>query len=89
MPGGRNLYGPGFWKEPDWYPGAGGYRGGGYGREPAWGPCLRWHPGAWPCRGPFFPGPEEEKAFLKNYREQLQEELSEIEQRQAELNNQS
>ncbi len=89
MPRGRNLFGPGFWKDPHWYPGAGGYRGGDYRREPGWGPCLRWYPGAGPYCGPYFTGPEEEKAFLKDYKEQLQEELNEIEQRQAELNNRS
>lgn len=36
MPRGRGWYGPGFWKEPGWYPGAGGYRGG-YNRPgPGW-----------------------------------------------------
>ncbi len=85
MPRGRYMYGPGFWKGPDWFPGSGGFRGGWPGRGPGWGPCP-WRlagPGAY--YGPAFSSPEGEKAFLNEQKEQLKEELNELEQRMAEL----
>lgn len=102
MPRGRNWYGPGFWKEPDWYPGAGGFRGDWPGRGPGWnppgwgpgwgpgrGPCHWWFAGAAPYYGPAFSGPEEEKAFLKEQQDQLKAELNELEQRLDELEQES
>ena len=89
MPRGRYMYGPGFWKEPGWVPGAGGFRGGWHGRGPGWGPgwgpCPWRPPGPGAYYGPAFSSPEEEKAFLNEQKEQLKEELSELEQRMAEL----
>ncbi len=89
MPRGRHWYGPGFWKGPDWIPGAGGFRGGGYGRGPGWGPgwgpCRWWFADPGPYYGPVFEGPEDEKSFLQEQAEQLKEELAEVEKRMAEL----
>ncbi len=95
MSRGRNWYGPGFWKEPGWHPGAGGFRGGWYGRGPGWGPgwCHGWNPCQWWFPGPYFnpnlPGTEDEKAFLKEQQEQLKGELNEVEQRLNELEEES
>ncbi len=62
MPRGRNWYGPGFWKGPDWYPGAGGFRGGWYergpGLGPGWGPCRGWFTGPGPYYEAAYSGPE-------------------------------
>lgn len=91
MPRGRFWYRPGFWKGPDWQPGAGGFRGGWYGRGPGWGPGWGYGWGPCHCRppefdyGPAFSGPEDEKSFLKDQQEQLKEELAAIEQRLDEL----
>jgi len=95
MPRGNFWYGPGFWKRPDWHPGAGGFRGGWQDRGPeggpgwcrGWGPCHWWPPGLY--YGPAFSSPEDEKEFLKDQQEQLKEELNELEQRLAELEEES
>ena len=85
MPGGRNWYGPGFWKEPGWYPGAGGFRGGyGYGPGPGWGFC-RWGWAAGPYGGAGWAAPREEKAFLQDQAEALRAELAELEKKLSEL----
>lgn len=86
MPRGRYWYGPGFWKGPGWYPGAGGYRGG-YGPGPGWGFCRWGWAGAGPYYGPAWPGPEDEKAFLREQAEALKAELAELEKRLHELDN--
>ncbi len=84
MPRGRNWYGPGFWKDAGWYPGASGFRGG-YGPGSGWGFCrLRWN-GPGPYDGPGWAGPEDEKAFLQEQAEALKAELTELEKRLAEL----
>lgn len=86
MPGGRHWFGPGFWKDPYWSPGSGGFRGGGYyGRGSGWGPCRCWYgaPAFYP--GPAWQGPGDEKDYLKEQAEFLKAELSELEQRLSEL----
>ncbi|MFO7952738.1 MAG: DUF5320 domain-containing protein [Bacillota bacterium] len=82
---GRHWYGPGFWKGPDWFPGAGGFRGGRRGWCPGWGPCHFWPPHPGPYYGPGFSEPEEEKAYLKEQEEVLREELNALEKRISEL----
>ncbi|MEW5784239.1 MAG: DUF5320 domain-containing protein [Bacillota bacterium] len=86
MPRGRNGYGPGFWKEPGWYPGAGGYMGGyGYGPGPGWGLCRWGWAGAGPYYGPGWAGPQDEKAFLQEQAEALKAELAELEKRLSDM----
>ncbi len=73
------------------YPG--GFRGGGFGRGPArgrdwgpgWGSCHWWPSASVPYYGPAWSDPEEEKAFLKDQKEQLKAEMAEMEKRMAEL----
>ena len=86
MPRGRSWYGPGFWKDAMWHPGAGGFRGG---YAPGWG--CRWFHGS---PGPYYipgwdgaypSGPAEERAFLQDQREELKAHLSDLERRLAEL----
>ncbi len=93
MARGKYYYGPGFWKGPDWRPGAGGFHGGWYERGPGWspgrGPCNWWYPGPGGYYGPAFSGPEEEGAFLKDQKERIKEELQALEQRLTELNEES
>jgi hypothetical protein len=77
VPRGRNWYGPGFWKDPRWVPGAGGFRGGyAFGPGPGWGYCrMRWTES----------GPEDEKTFLQEQAEALKAELAELEKRLSEI----
>lgn len=90
MPRGRNWYGPGFWKDAEWRPGAGGFRGGGYGPGPGWEAC-RWcsaGPGPYYAPGwygPFSGSPEDEKTYLQEQANALKEELEVLEERIAEL----
>ncbi|MDO9535044.1 MAG: DUF5320 domain-containing protein [Bacillota bacterium] len=95
MTKGRNLYGPGFWKQSrEWAPGSGGFRGGfcqyaGPGvlePEPRWwGPCHFYpnygldHP--WMDEAP----PEDEALFLKDQVRLIRVELEEIEKRLSKL----
>lgn len=87
MPRGRNWFGPGFWKEAGWHPGAGGFRGGGYayGPGPGWGSCRWWYAGPGPYQAPGWSGPEDEKAFLREQAEALKAELAEVEKRLGEM----
>jgi len=99
MTKGRNLYGPGFWKQGrEWTPGSGGFRGGfcQYAGPAAYEPTPRW----WgPCQ--FYPNygfdqawldetpSEEEALLLKSQVRQLKIELEEMEKRLAELGKES
>lgn len=89
MPRGRNWYGPGFWKDAGWYPGAGGFRGGAYLYPPGWG-CRWFHGGPGPYfmpgwAGAYPPDSGEERALLQEQREELKAHLSDLEKRLAEL----
>ncbi len=94
MPGGRNLFGPGFWKGAGWVPGAGGFgggfRGGAY--APGRGFC-RWFSGAYgpdkmQWQNAYPESREERKSFLHEQVEILKDELSHLEKQLSALEEQ-